>query len=199
MSLTITPLKDYSVYHRKSLQYKKQQQLLSQQQQKQYNVHATMYNIKAESSQHNDYNKHKITVLDDDTTVIKEQLLDIIKTDIPSIKHTNTRQHQHTTTTTIISPTTSASLFSCSHKRQSHWNVQCCCLFSYLPDELMLFNVFTLLTQRELCIISQTCKRWNFLANDRLLWQNIDLSKYNKKVNDQTLNYLLRRYVHYTY
>lgn len=84
---------------------------------------------------------------------------------------------------------------SCQHKRQSYWNTKCCCLFSYLPDELMLFNIFTYCTQSELTQLIQTCKRWRCLASDRLLWNNIDLSKYSKKLSDNALTSLLNRYV----
>ena len=62
-------------------------------------------------------------------------------------------------------------------ERRSFWNTACHCHFSCIPDEILLFNVFSYLEQRELCEISLVCRRWNFLAGDRLLWRKLDFTR----------------------
>ena len=61
--------------------------------------------------------------------------------------------------------------------RSSFWNTRCTCHFSAIPDELLLFDVFTFLDPRELCVAASVCTRWRFLSRDRLLWTSLDFSK----------------------
>eukprot|EP01083_Nonionella_stella_P082461 227591_1 len=60
--------------------------------------------------------------------------------------------------------------------RATFWNVKCSCIFSCLPDELLIFGVFKFFDARELSMLRRTCSRWNALAADTVLWESLDLS-----------------------
>lgn len=78
--------------------------------------------------------------------------------------------------------------------RQSFWNTHCGCIFSALPDEILLFNIFAFLPQKTICSLSSVCKRWRFLATDKLLWSKLDLSPYAKNIRDGDGNNLISRH-----
>lgn len=82
---------------------------------------------------------------------------------------------------------------ACGHVRQSFWNVACGCLFSFIPDEVMLFSVFTLLNHEDLSNAAAVCTRWRHLSSDRFLWSKIDLSKHAKTITDATLTQLMNK------
>lgn len=82
---------------------------------------------------------------------------------------------------------------TCSLPRASYWNVRCSCLFSSLPDDLLLCNVFTFLTTSELCQLRSVCSRWKFLSVDPLLWHTLDLSKHSKNITDAVLETQVQR------
>lgn len=71
--------------------------------------------------------------------------------------------------------------------RRSFWNTKCKCLFSRLPDELLMFNAFSFLDIKNLFLVSRVCKRWRFLATDKVLWHSIDLSTVASQINDDVL------------
>jgi hypothetical protein len=140
----------------------------------------------------------------------KDLLVDTLPSIIPQIhshhhdsdSHVHGHSHSHSDTDSVSSGMMKGENVGfgldlpCGHIRQSFWNVSCNCLFSYIPDEIMLFNVFTLLDQSTLSRVAQVCTRWRFLSTDRYLWQKIDLSRYAKRVDDTTFNMLLNRYVY---
>ena len=78
-------------------------------------------------------------------------------------------------------------------KRASFWNTRCSCIFSALPDELLLFNVFSFLTAGELCAVAPVCSRWKFLSTDRLLWRKVDLAPHARAVDPVVFDNVLSR------
>jgi len=78
--------------------------------------------------------------------------------------------------------------------RQSFWNPRCNCLFSCFPDELMIFAIFfPFLNASELCACVAVCRRWKFLATDKLLWRRLILAKHSK-ITDSYAFDLFRRF-----
>jgi hypothetical protein len=60
---------------------------------------------------------------------------------------------------TVSSPSRAAGGAFCGHARQAFYNLRCGCLFSFIPDEILLFNVFTFFDHQLLSSISAVCKR----------------------------------------
>ena len=81
----------------------------------------------------------------------------------------------------------------CCLPRSSFWNTRCSCIFSALPDELLLFNVFSRLSSAELCAVASVCTRWKFLSTDRMLWRKVDLSPHARTVDNTVFDTLLSR------
>lgn len=81
----------------------------------------------------------------------------------------------------------------CCLKRASFWNTRCSCLFSALPDELLLFSVFPYLSPAELCGAAAVCSRWRFVSADRMLWRRLDLSPYARAVDNAVFDNMLSR------
>jgi len=77
--------------------------------------------------------------------------------------------------------------------RQSWWNTRCTCIFSALPDELLLFSVFSLLGAGELARLGTVCTRWRFLAADRMLWRRVDLAPHARTLDAPVLDNLMAR------
>jgi hypothetical protein len=82
---------------------------------------------------------------------------------------------------------------TCCLPRASFWNLRCGCIFSALPDELLLFNVFAFLPAPELCTLAAVCTRWKFLSTDPMLWREVDLSKHAKVVDSEVFESVLGR------
>jgi hypothetical protein len=80
------------------------------------------------------------------------------------------------------------------HHRASWWNTRCSCIFSALPDELLLFSVFSLLGAGELATLGAVCSRWRFLASDRMLWSRVDLSSHARTVDPFVLDNVMSRF-----
>jgi hypothetical protein len=81
--------------------------------------------------------------------------------------------------------------------RRSYWNSECSCIFSSLPDELLLCDIFTYLCQSTLSTLQSVCTRWKFLSSDRLLWKKLDLSKNNNKISSRSFTTLINRVGNY--
>ena len=82
---------------------------------------------------------------------------------------------------------------TCTLPRASFWNVRCSCIFSALPDELLLFNVFSFLQAPEICKLSAVSSRWKFLSTDPILWREVDLSKHAQVIDSQVFNSIMSR------
>lgn len=82
---------------------------------------------------------------------------------------------------------------TCSLPRASFWNTRCSCIFSSLPDEILLFNVFDFLATPELCTLAAVCSRWRFLSTDPMLWRQLDLSKHSRVITENVFDNVLAR------
>lgn len=78
--------------------------------------------------------------------------------------------------------------------RRSFWNLKCSCLFSTLPDEVLLFDVFTYLEPTNLSTLQSVCTRWKWLSGDRSLWSKLDLSPLASKLTDSALLSIFNRF-----
>ena len=78
--------------------------------------------------------------------------------------------------------------------RRSFWNLSCSCLFSTLPDEILLFDVFGYFDARQLCVLQAVCTRWKFLSSDPVLWRSLDLSASGGRIDDVAMGALLSKY-----
>ena len=83
---------------------------------------------------------------------------------------------------------------SCSLVRRSFWNLSCSCLFSTLPDEILLFDVFSFFDAKQLTVVQGVCTRWRFLSSDRMLWRELDLSSVAARMDDRSLRGLLSKF-----
>ena len=72
--------------------------------------------------------------------------------------------------------------------------MRCSCLFSTLPDEILLFDVLCYFDARQLCRLQSVCRRWKFLSSDPVLWKALDLSSHAARIDDASASSLLRRY-----
>eukprot|EP00475_Leptophrys_vorax_P043960 TRINITY_DN863_c0_g1_i1.p1 TRINITY_DN863_c0_g1~~TRINITY_DN863_c0_g1_i1.p1 ORF type:complete len:435 (-),score=51.68 TRINITY_DN863_c0_g1_i1:29-1333(-) len=77
--------------------------------------------------------------------------------------------------------------------RQSFWNIRCACVFSYVPDALVINNMFTYLTHTELAALGPVCKRWRFLSSSHVLWKQFELAAlpHSLAESEPSLMYLL--------
>lgn len=91
-------------------------------------------------------------------------------------------------------PGETCSITECDMPRRSFWNYKCMCIFSGLPDEIMMYNVFSFLGVEQLCRNAVVCRRWNFLSTDRSLWSKIDLSKHTKIADPLLLTALHKKH-----
>lgn len=78
--------------------------------------------------------------------------------------------------------------------RRSFWNVRCSCVFSSIPDELLVGRVMTFLDVKDLCQTQLVCTRWRFVSTDPSLWHNIDLSKFAPKMDDSAVRTVVQKY-----
>ena len=85
-------------------------------------------------------------------------------------------------------------LSSCSLVRRSFWNLKCSCLFSTLPDEILLFDVFSFLDTQQLCRLQAVCSRWKWLSADRVLWRRLDVSGWATAMDDRGMASLVSKY-----
>lgn len=60
--------------------------------------------------------------------------------------------------------------------RCSWWNPECNCLWSCLPDNVMVTQVFCFLDVRELAKASRVSRRWSFLTQQTSLYRTVDMS-----------------------
>ena len=95
--------------------------------------------------------------------------------------HSHTHSHSLTTSPTGLT-------------RRSWWNLSCSCLFSSIPDEILLFDVFAYFDPPQLCRLQSVCSRWKFLSSDPVLWRSLDLSSYASRVDDLALTSLMLKY-----
>lgn len=58
---------------------------------------------------------------------------------------------------------------------RGEWNPCCQCLFSSLPDELVIGEIFAYLTTSELLTASCVCTRWNYMAEAEPLWRSVSM------------------------
>lgn len=78
--------------------------------------------------------------------------------------------------------------------RRSFWNTKCSCIFSCLPDEIMILNIFSILGREDICKLARVCTRWKFMSQDRFLWRQLDASPHALQVNDFTMGQLLTKH-----
>ena len=102
--------------------------------------------------------------------------------------HPHHHAHSHSHPHTPLSPSSS------SLPRRSWWNLSCSCLFSSIPDEILLFDVFAYFDPPQLCRLQSVCSRWKFLSSDPVLWRSLDLSSYASRVDDLALTSLMLKY-----
>jgi len=91
------------------------------------------------------------------------------------------------------SRSTRAPIMPCCLPRASYWNLRCSCLFSALPDELLLFNVFALLPVGELAGLAAVCSRWKWIVTEPMLWRRVDLSKHVRSLDARNVHSILSR------
>ena len=112
--------------------------------------------------------------------------------------HHHTHNHPSPSTSLSDSPHHSHShsprLSSCSLVRRSFWNLKCSCLFSTLPDEILLFDVFSFLDTQQLCRLQAVCSRWKWLSSDRVLWRKLDVSGWAGAMDDGGMASLVSKY-----
>ena len=82
----------------------------------------------------------------------------------------------------------------CGLFRRSFWNTSCGCLFSTIPDEILLYNIFTYLPLHTVCVTLSVCTRWRHLSGSSVLWSKVDLSEHAGCLNDVRANALLQRH-----
>lgn len=64
--------------------------------------------------------------------------------------------------------------------RCSWWNPGCNCLWSCIPDDVMVTRVFCYLDVRELAVYSRVCRRWASLCQTTALYKSLDLTQVGK-------------------
>src|SRR5438552_1327935 len=57
----------------------------------------------------------------------------------------------------------------------------------FLSDEIV-FNIFRFLGPRDICAITETCSRWNLIANDKYLWKGMLRFFFNWAACSETRN-----------
>jgi hypothetical protein len=116
--------------------------------------------------------------------------------------HTHHLTTPHSTSSTSLTPCPphSHSLSSaCSSRcsggfiRRSFWNTRCSCIFSALPDELLILDVFPFLDCSALSVLQSVCTRWRWLSGDKSLWSRVDLSKAAQKIDDKAFHSIMER------
>jgi hypothetical protein len=75
--------------------------------------------------------------------------------------------------------------------RQSFWNIRCACVFSYVPDALIINHIFSFLTHTELAWLSPVCKRWRFLSSSKVLWRTFEVSTLPHNIPESSITDLL--------
>jgi hypothetical protein len=80
------------------------------------------------------------------------------------------------------------------HRRRCFYNVHCSCLFSYIPDEVLVELIFKGLSRKELGIVAGVCKRWNSVANDKNLWKFMALGQFPKGMEEFQVLSLLKKH-----
>eukprot|EP00753_Platysulcus_tardus_P008305 PLAT15882.1.p1 GENE.PLAT15882.1~~PLAT15882.1.p1 ORF type:complete len:531 (+),score=265.89 PLAT15882.1:50-1642(+) len=60
---------------------------------------------------------------------------------------------------------------------RGRWNPCCSCLFSMLPDDVLLFRVFPWLSLPDLAAAAAVCSRWRFNLADNWLWRSVHISR----------------------
>lgn len=75
----------------------------------------------------------------------------------------------------------------CRNGRASFWNMVCWCYFSYVPDALLIQEIFSFMNPAELARMALVCRRWSFLTSDRHLWRKIELTNLPKDISEESL------------
>lgn len=56
------------------------------------------------------------------------------------------------------------------------WNPCCTCPYSALPDALIASEIFGYLDRNDLQVASSVCSRWNFIAEQPIVWRQLSLA-----------------------
>lgn len=59
------------------------------------------------------------------------------------------------------------------HGRVGLWNPCCKCLFSGVPDDMLLHHLYPFLEKRDLARSSAVCTRWSFMCSFPSLWRRV--------------------------
>lgn len=95
--------------------------------------------------------------------------------------------HKSISTPAVLKCRRSSGRLSWSRCQRGLWNPCCACYFSWLPDDILIEDIFGFLSIADRIRASGVCSRWWFLTQDPNLWQNVDLSSSAGNVDDQLL------------